>query len=196
MSEAHRRNVKSGSRVKFKSEIDHAIWCAVLGKPSPWLLDKFQFEVGETFESRFNSGDHQILLWELFDCWRENRPIPHWAGEAPYSLLFGMAKGLLRKPKKVRASWDQAFGRPYAADKQPRGMGTRARMFDVYLGYEDEKKKNKKKPKKERTDTAGLFEKAGKPFGVTGDVAKQLHKAVKDAIKRGYQPITFDLHQR
>jgi hypothetical protein len=48
----------------FKCEIDYAIWRKVHGKPSPWLLDS-KFKDEGSFEDRFNSGDHQILLWEF-----------------------------------------------------------------------------------------------------------------------------------
>jgi hypothetical protein len=196
-NEAHPGKVESGPKTEFRfsSEIDHAIWCAVLGKPSPWLID-LEFERVGSFEDRFRAGDKQILLWELFDCWRDNRPIPQWAGEALFKLLFDMAKGLLRTAKDRLPSWDDAFGRQYAVDKQSRGMQTRSVMFDVYLQYEHEKKKNQTKPRVQRIDTAGLLQKAGEPFGINGDVAKKLIKEVKDAIERGYRPITFDLHQR
>jgi hypothetical protein len=85
-NEAHPGKVESGPKTEFRfsSEIDHAIWCAVLGKPSPWLID-LEFERVGSFEDRFRAGDKQILLWELFDCWRDNRPIPQWAGEALFS---------------------------------------------------------------------------------------------------------------
>jgi hypothetical protein len=46
---------------KFKSEIDHAIWCAVLGEPSPWRIDP-EFEAKGTFEDRYKASDSQILL--------------------------------------------------------------------------------------------------------------------------------------
>ena len=98
MSEACLSKVESGPQTEFKlkSETDHAIWCAVLGKPSPWLINS-KFEPVGSFEDKFRDGDRQILLWELLDCWRDGRPIPQWAGDALYNLLFGMAKGVLEK---------------------------------------------------------------------------------------------------
>jgi hypothetical protein len=91
---AQRGKIESNAKATgFKSEVDYAIWCAVLGKPSPWLLDT-KFEMEPTFEDRFlKSKDRQILLWELFKCWRENQHIPQWVGKALYDILFGMAKG-------------------------------------------------------------------------------------------------------
>ena len=91
-NEAHPGKVESGPKTEFRfsSEIDHAIWCAVLGKPSPWLID-LEFERVGSFEDRFRAGDKQILLWELFDCWRDNRPIPQWAGEALFKLSAGIS---------------------------------------------------------------------------------------------------------
>jgi hypothetical protein len=189
MSEARLSKVESGPQTEFKlkSETDHAIWCAVLGKPSPWLIDS-KFEPVGSFEDRFRDGDRQILLWELLDCWRDGRPFPQWAGDALYNLLFGMAKGVLEKTGDI-ASWDDAFGRPYAVEKQSRGMQTQSHMFEVYRQYEQEKKKNKLMPKEKRVDTDELFQKAGQPFGVNSDTAKKLRKAVKDAVRCGYRPI-------
>jgi hypothetical protein len=51
MSEAHPGNMESGPKaeLKFKSEVDYAIWRAVCGKPSPWLIDP-EFMPAGTFE--------------------------------------------------------------------------------------------------------------------------------------------------
>jgi hypothetical protein len=126
----------------FKCEIDYAIWRKVHGKPSPWLLDS-KFKKEGSFEDRFNSGDHQILLWELHDCARIGRCIPKWAADALYKILYQMAKGSL-----ASNSWNGAFGRPYADRKQPGGMRTRAQMFDAYrevVKLQAENKANKKR---------------------------------------------------
>src|ERR1700730_14801257 len=63
------------AELKFKSEVDYAIWRAVCGKPSPWLSDP-EFEPAGTFEDRFKAGDKQILLWEIYFCAQSGRPIP------------------------------------------------------------------------------------------------------------------------
>lgn len=108
----------------FKSEVDYAIWRAVCGKPSPWLIDP-KFKAKGTFEQRFEAGDLQILLWEINCCAQKRQPIPKWATEAMYDILFDMAKGGVM-------SWNDAFGKPYADQAQRRGMATRAQMFDAY----------------------------------------------------------------
>ena len=196
MSEPHSGKLKSGPQTEFtfKSEIDYAIWCAVLGKPSPWRVDsnpKFKPE-GKSFEDRFKASDKQILLWEFFDCWREGRRIPKWAGDALYDLLFRMAKGRLRAVKNRDPSWDDAFGKQYVGSR-PGGQRTRSVMFDVYRRYEDLRKKNKAKPREEKTDTAGLYAMAGEPFSVDGDTAKILIRDVNRAINDGYRPSSFEL---
>jgi hypothetical protein len=111
----------------FKSEVDYAIWRAVCGEPSPWLINS-EFEAKGTFEQRFNegTGDAQILLWAIWDFARKDKRIPKWVTEALYDILFDMAKGGLENN-----SWNDAFGKPYADRKQPGGMRTRAQMFDA-----------------------------------------------------------------
>jgi hypothetical protein len=99
-----------------KCEVDYAIWRAVCGKPSPWLIDP-KFKAEGTFEERFIAGDHQILLWEINCCAQKGRAIPKWAADALYELLFRMAKGGV-------SSWNDVFGKPYADQKQRCGMAT------------------------------------------------------------------------
>ena len=110
----------------FKTEVDYAIWRAVCGRPSPWLIDrKFKPKPGATFAERFMAGDDQMLLWEINCCAQKRQAIPKWAADALYERLFCMAKGGVD-------SWDDVFGKPYADDKQrgdpaprPQEIGTR-----------------------------------------------------------------------
>ena len=138
----------------FKTEVDYAIWLAVCGRPSPWLIDpKFKPKPGATFEERFMAGDDQILLWEINCCAQKRQAIPKWAADALYERLFRMAKGGVD-------SWDDVFGKPYADDKQRRGMATRAQMFDAYrevIKLQAENKNNKKKKMKSHD----IYEEAG-----------------------------------
>jgi hypothetical protein len=164
----------------FKTEVDYAIWRAVCGRPSPWLIDpKFKPKPGATFAERFMAGDDQILLWEINCCAQKRQEIPKWAADALYERLFRMAKGGVN-------SWDDVFGKPYADDKQRRGMTTRAQMFDAYrevIKLQAENKNNKKKNMKSHD----IYEEAGQRLTPkqNGDVVKKLFGDVNRAIKKG-----------
>jgi hypothetical protein len=122
MGAAEKKALGSPKVTDFKCEADYAIWRKVHGCPSPWLIDS-EFKAQGTFKDRFDAGDKQILLWMLDDCARTGQPIPEWAAEALYKILYGMAKGNLK-----RNSWNEAFGKPYADRRQPGGMRTKALM--------------------------------------------------------------------
>jgi hypothetical protein len=164
----------------FENEVDYAIWRAVCGKPSPWLIDS-KFDATGTFEQRFVDGDRQILLWEINCCAQQKRLIPKWAADALYDIIFGMAKGAL-----VKNSWNDAFGQPYVDRKQPGGMRTRAQMFDAYrevIKLQVENKANKKK----KMSSQEIYQEAGQRLTPkqNGDVVKKLFGDVKKSIKKG-----------
>ncbi len=179
MSEAHPGNMESGPKaeLKFKSEVDYAIWRAVCGKPSPWLIDP-EFKPAGTFEDRFRAGDKQILLWEINFCAQSGRPIPKWATNALYDILYGMAKGGV-------VSWNDCFGKPYADGKQRRGMGTRAQMFDAHRAVKEVVAE--KKNRNEKMDYEGIYADAGRRLEPcqSGPVVKKLYDDVEKAIKSG-----------
>lgn len=192
-SKAHREKVERTVKTIFKSEIDYAIWQAVLGRPSPWLLDR---EAKGSFKDRSVAGDRQILLWAIFKSWLENLEIPGWAGLKLYEILFHMAKGGFLKKEVESPTWNEAFGKPYADDKRAGGMKTRSRMFEVY--QEVRKIVSEKKKKKEKIDYDEMFHKVGQRFGLSGATVKNLHGDVKQALERGYQPLNplIDYRQR
>ena len=101
-----------------------------------------------------------------------------------------MAKGGLLK-KKEPATWNAAFGKPYADDKRAGGMKTRSRMFEVYQEVRQivaEKKKNK-----DKIDYDEMFHRVGQRFGMSGGTVKNLHRDAKQALERGYQPLNPSL---
>jgi hypothetical protein len=164
----------------FKNEVDYVIWRKVCGKPSPWLIDsKFDATTG-TFEQRFFNGDLQILLWEINCCAQQKRLIPKWAADALYDIIFGMAKGGVM-------SWNDAFGKPYADQKQRRGMATRAQMFDAYREVIKLKAENKSNKKKRKMSSQDIYQEAGQRLRPRKDrkVVQKLFGDVRKAISKG-----------
>lgn len=166
----------------FKSDVDYAIWRAVCGKPSPWLIDaKFKakgaFEK-RTFEEKFRAGDQQILLWEISCCAQKKRPISKWAADALYDKLFGMAKGGVK-------SWNDAFGKPYADQAQRRGMATRAQMFDAYR--EVTKLQTEYEGSKKKISAQDIYHEAGQQLlpRQNRKVVQKLYGDVRKAISEG-----------
>lgn len=168
----------------FKSEVDYAIWRAVCGKPSPWLID-CKFKAEGTFEERFLKGDLQILLWEINCCARKKRPIPKWAADALYDKLFGMAKGGVK-------SWNDAFGKPYADQAQRRGMATKSQMFDAYREVTKLQAEYKRSNKK--ISSQDIYHKAGQRLQPRQDrkVVQKLYGAVRKAICKGQWKLSPD----
>jgi hypothetical protein len=64
---------------------------SVQGKHDAWPLDDAYSAEG-SFEERFNKGDNQIVLWEIYRCAKDSEPIPEWAAEAFCSLLIRVVK--------------------------------------------------------------------------------------------------------
>jgi hypothetical protein len=163
----------------FKSDVDYAIWRAVCGKPSPWLIDS-EFEPTGNFQQRFLNGDQQIL-WEINCCAQKKRLIPKWAADALYDILFGMAKGGVK-------SWNDAFGRPYEDQKMRRGMATKSQMFDAYREVSTLQKENKASNKK--MSAQDIYQAAGQRLRPrrNGKVVQELYVRVRKAITKGQLP--------
>lgn len=163
----------------FKCEVDYAIWRAVCGKPSPWLIDR-KFKAKGTFKERFIAGDDQILLWEINCCAQNGRAIPKWAADALYERLFRMAKGGVD-------SWDDVFGKPYPDREERRGMATRAQMFDAYREVVKLQSENKNSNKKAKLKSQDIYAEAGQRLRPrqNGDAVKKLYGDMNRAIKNG-----------
>jgi hypothetical protein len=145
-------NAKS-SLIPERDLLDVLIALAVRGGPSPFPVDPNPaFEWKGDFESTFEAGDKQILLWAIDDCAQRRATIPDWVAQKLYDILFhGVARGEF-------ASWEDAFG-PIRV-KQQRTIQAIRNMVAVWEAVNELKQKNN------QLDYDGLFEEIRQKFPI------------------------------
>jgi hypothetical protein len=144
---------------------------AVMGKPSPWDTDS-KYPGGRDFESMFNGGDKQALLWALKFSARERKPTPEWAAEALADVLYEAATGKFD-------SWDEAFGRIFGRKKQAT-MEKKARQ--MLAAYDRVVELNRENPKENPIGHL-LYEDVGAELGIGRNRVAEYYGRVKKYLE-------------
>jgi hypothetical protein len=74
---------------------------SVQGVHDAWPIDP-AYPAEGTFEDRFNAGDKEIVLWEIYRCAKGGTSIPEWAAKAFCDSLIRIAKCELSWEKFLR----------------------------------------------------------------------------------------------
>jgi hypothetical protein len=74
---------------------------SVRGEHDGWPTDP-QYSTKGSHEDRFNAGDKQRVLWQIYDCAVEGTPIPKWAAKAFCDALVAVVT--------CQSSWEREFG--------------------------------------------------------------------------------------
>ena len=125
--------------------IEQIIEESVQGKHTAWPLDD-TYKAEGSFEERFNKGDNQIVLWEIYRCAKSGEPIPDWAAKAFCGLLIRVVQ--------CELSWEQAFGKVPAGRRKRRPIQELSENLlrvgqaeEEYVGKGAEEKRDKLKKK-------------------------------------------------
>jgi len=129
-----------------------------------WPLDSFGAD--DSHENRFQAGDNQAVLWEIYFCTKADKVVPDWAARAFRSLLMQVVSGQL--------TWSQAFGK-IPERGQLRRIQTDAWMADVCALFNE---KLLKTGAKRKIDNA-LFKEIGAELSIGSSTT------VKDLLKKG-----------
>jgi hypothetical protein len=123
-----------------------------------------------SLEDRFEAGDKQILLWAIDDSAQKGQPIPEWAAKALNDIIYRMAAGDL-------TSWDDAFGKIFAAKRRSR-IQHLALMLEIWAEIYQRSEAGESK-------TEEFFESVGEKFKIGPTLVKKLYGIIQTAIGNG-----------
>jgi hypothetical protein len=160
----------------LRAALRDIIYRSVMGKSKLWPIDP-KYPADGSLKDRFNgtlnkgAGDKQILLWAIDDCAKKREPIPDWAANALHDLIYRAAEGEFH-------SWDDAFGKIFAAGKRKNRIEHLALMLRVWARICHRHKAGESKSEE-------LFVSVGEEFKIGATLVKDLYGQVEDAIKSG-----------
>jgi hypothetical protein len=98
----------------------------VRGEHDAWLTDP-AYPTGGSHEERYNAGDKQRVLWQIYDCSTSDTPIPKWAVKALTDSLVAVVT--------CQSTWDKEFGEVPAKgpDGRPLNYQPKLRKYAKYL---------------------------------------------------------------
>jgi hypothetical protein len=145
---------------------------SVQGEHDAWPLDP-AYKAEGSYEERYQDGDNQIVLWEIYRCAKEGSAIPDWAAEASADLFL--------KVVKCELSWDQAFGKvPADGFYRPSILGLAKNLLKVGSAVHEYSTSTDERGKRRAKDDA-MFSYLGNKLGLGRGLLKDFYKRFKIA---------------
>jgi hypothetical protein len=145
---------------------------SVKGKHEAWPLDP-AYKAEGSYKDRYQDGDNQIVLWEIYRCAQEGSVIPDWAAKAFADLFLKVVTCELR--------WDQAFGKvPADGYYRTSILGLAKNLYKVGSAVHEYSTSTNERGKQRAKDDA-MFSHLGKKLGLGRGRLKDFYKRYKSA---------------